>query len=111
MVVDPEVTPVTSPVVDTTVAADVLLLTQVPPVKPGAVSCIVAPAHTAVGPEIVGTALTATVALPVIIRVQPVDALVAITVYTPAVVIKPKSIGPPVPAITGGMGLPPTTGW
>ncbi len=72
--------PVTNPVVGTTVAAAVLLLLHVPPVKPGAVSVIVAPAHTAVGPVIDGTALIVIVALPVIVRGQPVDALVATTV-------------------------------
>ena len=72
--------PVRMPVVAPIVAADVLLLLHVPPVKPGAVSVVVAPAHTAEAPDIAGTALTVIVALPVIVLVQPVVALVAVTV-------------------------------
>lgn len=45
-----------------------------------------------------GSGLMVTVALPVIVAVQP-DVFVAITVYVPAVVCRPKSSAPPVPGI------------
>ena len=76
----PVTMPHTAPVVVTTVATDVALLLHVPPLKPGTVSGIEVPTHTAVAPLITGTALTVIVALPVIVRAQPVHVFVAITV-------------------------------
>jgi hypothetical protein len=56
-----------------------LLLLQVPPVKPGTVSVVVAPAHTAEAPTIVGVGLSVIVTVLVIVRLQPVVGLVAVT--------------------------------
>ena len=52
-----------------------------------------------------GNGLTVMVTVPVIVFTQPVVALVAITVYTPAVVCIPKSSALPVP----GTGVPEIT--
>jgi len=111
IVVVPVTTPHTAPVVVTTVATDVLLLLHVPPLKPGTVSGIEVPTHTAVAPLITGTALTVIVALPVIVLVQPVVVLVPITVYTPAVVSGPKLIAPPIPGTGKPTATPPAYNW
>lgn len=47
MVVEPAVTPVTTPVAEFTVAIPVLPLLQVPPVVPVLVNGVIEPAHTA----------------------------------------------------------------
>ena len=76
----PSSIPVTTPVVLPMVATDGVPLLHVPPVV-RSVSVIVAPAHTAVGPLMAaGAGLTMIVALPVIVLVQPVAAVVACTV-------------------------------
>ena len=80
IVVVPVTTPHTVPVVVTTVATEVVLLLHVPPLKPGTVSGIEVPTHTAVAPLIEGTALTVIVALPVIVLVQPVVVFLPIIV-------------------------------
>lgn len=49
--------PVTTPVVEPTVAIDVLLLLHIPP-ETEAVSVVVLPAHIELAPEIVAVALT-----------------------------------------------------
>ena len=68
MVAVPEDTPVTTPVLLTTVAAAVLPLAQVPPVVPS-VNVMVVPAQNAVEDEIAdGVVLTVTV----VVVVQPV---------------------------------------
>ena len=79
MLVEPDTIPPTMPEPAPTVATPVLLLLQVPPVKPGALRLIVAPAHTAVGPMIDGTGLSVMIALPFITFVQPVHEFVATT--------------------------------
>lgn len=78
-VVVPGVTPESKPVVAIIVATEVLLLVQVP-VKPGADSEMDEPTQTAVGPPITGALLMIMIALPVMLREQPVVVLVATTV-------------------------------
>ena len=71
--------PVTMPLEAPITATAGALLTQEPP--PASVNVMVALIHTAEGPEIAaGKGLTTIVALPVIVAVQPVVTLVAITV-------------------------------
>ena len=70
---------VTLPKASTDAEAGLVLL-HVPPLKPGTVSGIEVPTHTAVAPLITGTALTVIVALPVIVLVQPVVVFTPITV-------------------------------
>ena len=63
IVVVPELTPVTTPVVDPTVATDVLLLDQVP-VPDASTNVVEVPAQSAVVPDIdAGNALTVTTAV------------------------------------------------
>ena len=75
----PVVSPVTVPLSEPTVALAGLLLLQVPP---GGVpeSVIEALTQTAVPPVMVGIGFTVTVALPVMVLLQPVTELVATTV-------------------------------
>lgn len=71
--------PVTIPLVSPTVATPVLLLAQVPP--PVFVRVVVVPAHKAVAPIMgLGNGFMVMVALPVIVAVQPVLAVVAVAV-------------------------------
>jgi len=71
MVEVPDVTPLTTPVVEPMVATEVLVLLHVPPDVPS-VNVVVLPAQTEVVPEIVaGTAFTVTTA----IARQPPDTL------------------------------------
>jgi hypothetical protein len=71
--------PTTMPVVAPTVAATGLLLTHLPP-DGTPVSVMVSLIHTAEGPIIDGRGSTMTVAVPVIVRKQPVTVFVATTV-------------------------------
>jgi len=100
----PDNTPVTKPVSEPTVATDVEPLLQAPPVNPGAVSIIEAPAQTAVGPLMVGVGFTVTTTLPVIEPEHRVEALVPVIVYVPTAICSPKSKLLPVPA-TGGPAI------
>ena len=78
-VVLPDRCPVTVPMPPaepTTEATAGELLLQVPPVTE-ATSVMIEPTHTAVGPLITGVGVTVMVAVPPIVRVQPVVGLVA----------------------------------
>jgi hypothetical protein len=83
MVTTPPDTPVTIPLTEPTVAIDVLLLLHVPPATES-VNANVAPAHTEQpvdGQEMtLGTGLTTTGALPVIVAEHDVEVKVATTV-------------------------------
>ena len=75
----PMLKPLTNPVVLPMVAIAGRLLIHTP--LPVSVTVIAEPVHTAVGPPIAaGSGLTTIVALPLIVRVQPVAVLLATTV-------------------------------
>ena len=78
IVADPMLTPLTNPVVLPIVTLPLPALHTPLPVS---VTVIAEPVHTAVGPPIAaGSGLTTIVALPLIVRVQPVAVLLATTV-------------------------------
>ena len=97
MVAEPVEMPVTIPVLPTP-ATVLALLVQFPPATESD-NAIELPIHTLPGLVMEeGSGLTVTVALPVMLFVQPVVVvLVAVTLYVPAAVIEPKLIELPVP--------------
>ena len=98
--------PVTTPD-ELTVPIVVGLLLHEPPLVVSA-KVVVSPAQTTAVPVIgAGSGLIEMVTEPVIIEVQPVIGLVAVIVYIPAAVSKPKSSDVPVPDTAAPTGEPP----
>lgn len=103
--VAPEVFPVMIPEALPIEAIAGKLLLQLP--VPESVTDIAEPIHTADGPEMAGgSGLATSVALPVIVRLQPVPALLASTVYTPPAVCIPKSSAKLVPGSVANVTPP-----